>query len=84
MMRNLKMSGVLANISGLIVGQFTDCEDDELMHQTVYETIREAVEEYDYPVLFDAPVGHVEKNMPLWLGTTAYLSVLPEGVTLHY
>ena len=84
MMRNLKMSGVLANISGLIVGQFTDCEDDELMHQTVYETIREAVEEYDYPVLFDAPVGHVEKNMPLWLGTTAYLSVSPEGVTLHY
>ena len=84
MMRNLKMSGVLENISGLIVGQFTDCEDDELMHQTVYETIREAVEEYDYPVLFDAPVGHVEKNMPLWLGTTAYLSVSPEGVTLHY
>lgn len=84
MMRNLRMSGVLENLSGLIVGQFTDCEDDELMNQSVYETIREAVEEYDYPVLFDAPVGHVEKNMPLWLGTTAYLSVLPEGVTLHY
>ena len=55
MMRNLKMSGVLANISGLIVGQFTDCEDDELMHQSVYETIREAVEDYDYPVVFNAP-----------------------------
>lgn len=84
MMRNLKMSGVLANISGLIVGQFTDCEDDELMNQSVYETIREAVEDYDYPVVFNAPVGHVEKNMPLWLGTTAYLSVTPEGVLLHY
>lgn len=84
MIRNLRMSGVLENLSGLIVGQFTDCEDDELMNQSVYETIREAVEDYDYPVVFDAPVGHVEKNMPLWLGTTAYLSVTPEGVLLHY
>ncbi len=84
MIRNLRMSGVLENLSGLIVGQFTDCEDDELMNQSVYETIREAVEEYDYPVVFNAPVGHVEKNMPLWLGTTAYLSVTPEGALLHY
>ena len=84
MIRNLRMSGVLENLSGLIVGQFTDCDDDELMNQSVYETIREAVEDYDYPVVFNAPVGHVEKNMPLWLGTTAYLSVTPEGALLHY
>ena len=67
MMRNLRMSGVLANISGLIVGQFSDCEDDTLMNQTVYETIKEVVADYNYPVLFDAPVGHVAHNLPLWL-----------------
>ena len=66
MIRNLRMSGVLAHLSGLIVGQFTDCEDDPLMQQTVYETIKEAVAEYDYPVLFNAPFGHVEQNLPLW------------------
>ena len=66
MIRNLRMSGVLAHLSGLIVGQFTDCEDDPLMPQTVYETIKEAVAEYDYPVLFNAPFGHVEHNLPLW------------------
>ena len=71
MMRNLKMSGVLANISGLIVGQFTDCEDDPLMNETVYDTIKEAVAEYDYPVLFNAPIGHVEHNVPLWLNHEA-------------
>ena len=60
------MSGVLANLSGLIVGQFSDCDDDPGMQQTVYETIKEAVADYDYPVLFDAPVGHVERNLPLW------------------
>ena len=67
MMRNLRMSGVLARLSGLIVGQFSDCDDDPLMQQTVYETIKEVVADYDYPVLFDAPFGHVEHNLPLWL-----------------
>jgi len=66
MMRNLRMSGVLAGLGGLIVGQFTDCEDDPLMGCTVYETIKEAVADYDYPVLFDAPFGHVTHNLPLW------------------
>ncbi|MBO4250102.1 MAG: LD-carboxypeptidase [Paludibacteraceae bacterium] len=67
MMRNLLMSGVLADIGGLVVGQFSDCEDDPLMSCSVYETIKEAVAQYDYPVLFDAPIGHVEHNLPVWL-----------------
>ena len=66
MMNNLRMSGVLAHLSGLIVGQFSDCEDDPSMGCSIYETIKKAVAEYDYPVLFNAPVGHVELNLPLW------------------
>ena len=83
MMRNLRMSGVLANISGLIVGQFTDCDDDPLMGKTVYETIKEAVADYDYPVLFDAPIGHVEHNLPIWLHRPAQLTVSAEGSALR-
>jgi len=79
MMWNLKMSGVLASIQGLVVGQFSECEDDAGMGCTVYETIRQAVEEYDYPVLFDFPAGHVENNMPLWLGRETELKVTSEG-----
>lgn len=67
MMRNLRMSGVLAHLSGLIVGQFSDCDEDTLMQQTVYETINEAVADCDYPVIFNAPIGHVEHNLPLWI-----------------
>ena len=83
MMRNLKMSGVLANLSGLIVGQFSDCEDDPAMNCTVYETIKEAVAEYDYPVLFNAPFGHVEHNLPIWFGKEAHLAVTAEGSVLR-
>ena len=75
MMQNLRMSGVLARISGFVVGQFADCENDAGMNESVYETIRRAVEEYDYPVLFDFPAGHVAENMPLWIGKPTTLKV---------
>lgn len=82
MIRNLRMSGVLAHLSGLIVGQFTDCEDDPLMQQTVYETIKEAVADCDYPVIFDAPFGHVEHNLPLWQHHHASIHCGANGVLL--
>lgn len=75
MMLNLKMSGVLERLGGLIVGQFSDCEDDELMGCTIYETIAQTVAEYDYPVLFDFPAGHVERNLPLRMNAPATLTV---------
>lgn len=82
MMRNLRMSGVLAHLSGLIVGQFTDCEVDPLMQQTVYETIKEAVADCDYPVIFDAPFGHVAHNLPLWQHRHASIYCGADGVLL--
>ncbi len=83
MVRNLRLSGVLAGLSGLIVGQFSDCEDDPSMGCTVYETIKEAVADYDYPVLFNAPVGHVERNLPLWLGVPTRFTVTTENTSVR-
>ena len=82
MIRNLRMSGVLAHLSGLIVGQFSDCDEDPLMQQSVYETINEAVADYDYPVIFDAPVGHVARNLPLWIHGHATVHCGTDGVLL--
>ena len=75
MMNNLRLSGVLANLSGLIVGQFNECEDDPSMGCAVYETIRRAVEPYHYPVVFNFPAGHVEENMPLYLNAPVEMDV---------
>ncbi len=75
MMQNLRMSGVLSRIAGLVVGQFSDCDDDPSMNCSVAETILRATDGYDYPVLFDFPAGHVECNLPLWLNAPCCLSV---------
>lgn len=75
MMQNLRLSGVMGKISGLIVGQFTDCADDPLMQTSIKQTILNATEGYSYPVLFDFPAGHSEPNLPLWLGRKHQLTV---------
>lgn len=77
MMNNLRLSEVFEYVSGVIVGQFSDCEDDRSMGCTVLQTIRQALDGYDFPVIFDFPAGHTDTNMPLWLGTDARIAVSP-------
>lgn len=77
MMNNLRLSGVFEYVGGVIVGQFSDCEDDISMGCTVLQTIRHALEGYDFPVIFDFPAGHTDTNMPLWFGTDARIAVSP-------
>lgn len=84
MLHNLKLGGVLSRLGGLLVGQFSDYEEDPLMHKTVYELVAEAVAGYDYPVCFDLPVGHTERNLPLLCGLPVDLTVTKAGVSLHY
>ncbi len=75
MMLNLKMSGVLSKLSGLIVGQFTDFEEDPGMFRSVNEIIADTVSDYDYPVAFNFPIGHVSQNYPLICGAQALLKI---------
>lgn len=76
MMQNLKLSGKLSELSGLVVGGFTELHDNESpFGKSAYEIIRNAVEEYDYPVCFDIPSGHIPKNLSLLLGATYQLEV---------
>jgi muramoyltetrapeptide carboxypeptidase len=73
MLHNLRMSGVFERIGGLIVGEFTDCPDDASMGCTLRESIRQIVEPYTFPVLFDYPSGHIDSNYPLLLSATYQL-----------
>jgi len=84
MIQNLRFSGVLAGISGLIVGQFNEYEEDPLMMQDVSEIILNAVSQYDYPVCFNFPAGHVDNNMPIIIGAKVTLNVTTEGTELLF
>lgn len=86
MMIQMKRAGKLSHLAGLIVGQFTDMRDNSnpAFGKTAYEIISEHVSEFDYPVTFNFPVGHVADNRAIGVGMNAYLDVNKEGVELHF
>jgi muramoyltetrapeptide carboxypeptidase len=76
MMMQLKRSGKLAGLGGLVVGGMSDMRDNTIpFGKTAEEIIREAVEEYDYPVIFNFPAGHIRNNHPLMLGVPWQMTV---------
>lgn len=84
MMRQLKRSGKLSKLAGLIVGGFTETKDTERpFGQTAYEIIRDVVKEYDYPVCFDFPVSHSDRNYALKIGVGYKLKVTKSKVSLE-
>lgn len=69
MMINLKRSGWLKDLSGLIIGSFNESKETETpFGQTEYEMIWDKVKEYQYPVCFGFPVGHQKQNYALKVG----------------
>ena len=84
MLYQLKLAGRLAALSGLIVGRFTEYTENEGVGGTLYELIYRLVEEYDYPVCFDFPVGHVSDNLPLIEGADVIFSVTSRSVDLSF
>jgi muramoyltetrapeptide carboxypeptidase len=85
LMYTLKRAGKLKNLAGLIVGGFTDLKDNDIpFGQTAQEIIKAIVEEYDYPVCFDFPAGHVADNRTIILGRNMALEVDESEVTMRY
>ena len=74
MIYNLELGGVFAKLKALIVGQFTDYEEDPLMYDTVLVSIRKIAEKYNFPLIFDFPVGHTDFNRPLLCGAKVRLT----------
>lgn len=82
MMHRLKMGGILDNLKGLIVGQFTIYKPSP-DHETMEDLIKTIVDEYDIPIVYDFPVGHVDNNYPLLEGVKAKLKITDDEVTLE-
>jgi len=84
MLLQLKRSGKLSKLAGLIVGGFTDLKDTERSFgKSVYEIINDMVKEYDYPVCFGFPVSHEKENYALKIGIGYKLKVTRSKVVLE-
>lgn len=83
MMMNLKRSGKLHDLAGLIVGGMTDMKDNAIpFGKNAEEIIAEHVAKYSYPVCFGFPAGHIVNNNTIVLGKVTQMEVTATKVTV--
>ena len=85
MFYNLKRSGKLDNLKGLVIGGFKIKPDDvgQEFGKTLMDIVLEKVKEFNYPVCFDFPVGHQRANFALKCGIKHRLEVTEKGTFLR-
>ena len=87
MFAQLRHTGVLKNIAGLVLGRFTDCapSDPSKPHLTIEQVLQETVSAVDCPVLTNLQYGHIAKKLTIPFGVRAILDTrtgslrVPEG-----
>lgn len=85
MMLNLKRNGMLNNLAGFIVGGMTEMKDNVIpFGKSAEEIILDAVKEFDYPVCFNFPAGHMEDNRALILGREIILKVVGSRIIVNF
>lgn len=85
MLVHLDRTGKLAGLAGLLVGHFTNPQDNAVPYgQTPNEIINHYAGKYGFPIAHGFPVGHEPDNQALIVGRPARLVVEASGSVLTY
>lgn len=85
MMMNLKRNGYFDKISGIIVGGMTDMHDNQIpFGMNAQQIILDVTKEYNIPICFDFPSGHLPDNRALILGKEVLLEVNTQNTKLEF
>ena len=84
MLYTLKLNGVFENIRGMIVGQFCNYTADKDNDEDIPMMISRMTANYDIPISFDFPIGHVDENVTIIEGGDVKLSVTNIGTELKF
>jgi muramoyltetrapeptide carboxypeptidase len=83
MMINLKRSGMLEKLKGLIVGGMSLMNDNDISFgKTAEQIILDCTKEYDFPICFGFPAGHISDNRCIRFGINSVLEINKNGVIL--
>ncbi len=85
MFYNLKRNGYFDDLNGLIIGGMTDMHDNQIpFGYDVKQIVLDLCKEYNFPICFDFPAGHIPDNRALKLGTKVSLNINNESTSLKY
>jgi muramoyltetrapeptide carboxypeptidase len=85
MFTQLRRTGKLKDLGGLIIGHMTDMKNSDLEYgESVSQIVLHAVRDYQFPVAFSFPSGHQNPNLAWIHGGRANLTVSVTDVQLSY
>jgi len=85
MMINLKRNGYFDNLKGIIVGGMTDMHDNKIQFgRNTYEIILDITQDFNIPICFDFPAGHLSDNRALILGKQIHFVVNNDFVVINF
>jgi muramoyltetrapeptide carboxypeptidase len=85
MVLSLKRAGKFDDLAGLIVGGMTDMKDNLVpFGHSAEEIISSHLKDKNYPICFDFPCGHIDRNLSLPLGLIATLNISEQQVLLSF
>ncbi|MFZ6666013.1 S66 peptidase family protein [Peijinzhouia sedimentorum] len=76
MLWQLKRACLLENLSGLLLGYFTNISEQKDYSDSLEELILDLVAEYNLPVFFGFPSGHEFPHFPVIMGAQAEIKVI--------
>jgi len=67
MLTQLRLSGKLKSLKGILLGTFDDCDPEEGEY-SAQDVLKEILKELHVPILANFPAGHGNENWPFPLG----------------
>ncbi|MDG2433536.1 LD-carboxypeptidase [Flavobacterium sp.] len=85
MMMNLKRNGCLESIKGIVVGSMTKMKDNDIpWGKNALQIVEEVTKNYNIPMIYNFPAGHIQDNRALILGSTVTIEVTPTKSSLSF
>lgn len=85
MMMNLKRNGCLESLKGIVIGSMTKMNDNDIpWGKNALEIIQEITKEYNIPVVYNFPAGHIADNRALIFGKQVTFEVSTQGSKLVF
>ncbi len=85
MLTSMRLSGCLSNLRALVVGGMERITEGSMPYSSsIEEIILDIVGQYNYPVLFNFPAGHISDNRAIYIGREARLLQERKEASLMY
>ena len=83
MIINMKRNMKFERLKGMIIGAMSNMQDNDIAFgKTAYEIILSHISEYNFPVCFGFPAGHLKDNRAIKLGCPSFFEVNENDVIL--